>query len=159
MKHKSNNKKIELILTKLSEEYKWRKFQHELRRKEREEIGFETKSFEGKITRYSLRGIIIGAINVMDRHIISAWIRKLENLYYITQNPTSHLTKNKKKIMPTNDTLYYIEMEEIENRLTTHTPPNEKGLQQFLHRSTDSLSDLTASNNDFDDCAESESGT
>lgn len=66
-----------------------------------------------KINRQGLRWLIIGELNTSTRHTIYAFMELLLAKGLISPNPTSQLSANLKKIMPTNDTRYFLNKTEI----------------------------------------------
>lgn len=83
------------------------------------------------IYRDSLQEIIMKELNLLDHVTILAWCKYLLAHGFIEQNPTSNITPNGHRL-PTNDTRYFICIEEID---------------EFLKNSaTPSLSNFTSSN-------------
>ena len=66
-----------------------------------------------RINRQGLRWLIIGELNTSTRHTIYAFLELLLAKELISPNPTSQLSANLKKIMPTNDTRYFLNKAEI----------------------------------------------
>ena len=59
------------------------------------------------ITRYDLRRLIRGTLNIVDAHTVNGWIEQLLEKGILQQNPHTHITKSG-KIKPSNDTRYFI---------------------------------------------------
>lgn len=71
--------------------------------------------YEVKISRYQLKQMIIGSIEVFNRDVVSNWINFLVANGYLKQNPDSYIMKKSfngvqtiETIMPTNDTRYFV---------------------------------------------------
>jgi hypothetical protein len=79
------------------------------------------------IKRYQLRELIMREIQVVDRHVVSGWVRRLVSEGYLSPNPTSefkHLGLYQTPMhMPTDDSRYLIEIFSINQKLapTTHS--------------------------------------
>lgn len=66
-----------------------------------------------KINRQSLRCLIFGELECSNRKTVYSFIDILLGKGIINPNPTSQISTYAKKIMPTNDTKYFMNKEEI----------------------------------------------
>ena len=83
---------------------------------------------------------------IVDRHTVSSWINLLLNMGFINPNPTSEyirISPYHRMFMPNNETLYFVNIEVIEEYLqdferknTTHAPKTEKNQTKLFKSST-----------------------
>jgi hypothetical protein len=126
MMNKHNNDK----LTKVVRGLKVETILQEINYKEDWKTEIENKSkylpkFQPLLTRNQLRQLILRKLDYADRHAVYIMIDRLLGHGFILNNPTSQLSAQKRKIMPTNDTRYFLDPKAINNYLEanyhTHT--------------------------------------
>lgn len=83
------------------------------------------KDYYGKIfwfvLRRELKFAIIRALNLTDTHTINEWVNKLLAYGFISPNPHTELSAKQHKIKPSNDTRYIVNIQNIQQKLKTHT--------------------------------------
>lgn len=105
---------------------------------------FKTRDHEGHlqwlITRYHLREMVSGVLNITDAHTINGWINLLITRDALEHNPTSDRSPNG-HIIPTNDTRYIINYEKCTHpHLSSFNPSTATSVKATLDPDTTSSS-------------------
>lgn len=73
------------------------------------------------VKRVTLRRAIHGLLMITDHHTVNGWVNLLLTKGIISPNPHTELSAKQKKVKPTNDTRYFVNIEAIEKLTHPHT--------------------------------------
>lgn len=110
-------------------------------------VHMKVEDYEGKFgyepfkpftVQKRLRQVILSALDYADRHAVYIMIDRLLGKGLIRNNPTSQLSAQKHRIMPSNDTRYFLDVEKITDFIKSSTTHTTTTLDHFNRKATSS---------------------